>query len=316
MAKRKLFRKVPEFILRKISNSKKHQFVVAAVNCFPITEIINGKFKKFGISYSDNKLVIAEKFVPRISSGRYSKENKLGKIVVRKDLPMITKSFSMEVPNYGDWNKGSHEIEWNRKVYRKDKIEPKNLSISPEIVKERENEAVIGFKIDKTLKTSDKNFQEDLLFYLNLIQENFETCNVFPIGEFLKERQVYKKLNWEVLPFGWWADKKQVQSLKEKLGSNVRLFIERIKYIESLNPLERYEGQSYLGNRLYYVFVFEKCVLAECPMFGNAIYILGEDKMSIWQDIFAKTKKEVLEIGVKRVLHRGDWKKRLKIALS
>lgn len=316
MARKKLFRKVPKFILNKINNFKKQRFVVAAVDCFPMAEIINGKFKKFGISYDSNQLVVADKFIPRPSFGKHSRENKCGKIVVRKDLPMITKTFSIEVPNYGDWSKGSHEIDWDRKVYRKDKIEPRNLLIFPEIVDKRENEVVVGFKINKTLNKSDKNFQKDVLFHLNLIQENFGKCDIIPVGETLKERRVYRKLNWEVLPPGWWTDGSQVQRVKERLGPHTQLFIERIRYIESLDPLERYEGQSYLGSRLYYVFVFEKCVLAECPMFGNAIYILDRDRTDSWQDIFAKTKKEVLETGVKRVLHRGDWKRRLKGILS
>lgn len=317
IAKKKSIRKIPKFIISKIKKSKKPEFVAATVVHFSKSEIMSGKLRKFGIGYKNNKLIIEGKFVPRTSTGNYSKTNKTGEVVIRKDLPKITKTFSFEAPNYGDWSKGSHEIQYEREVYQRNFVKPKNLSIFPELITDKNEEVVIGFKISKTLSKSDKSFYDKLLFHLNLLQENFGKCDVYFVGEPLKEREVYKRLKWEVLPPGWWSDKTQVQRIEERLGtSKTQLFVERLKYVESLNPLERYIGESYLGNRLYYVFVFKNYVLAECPMFGNAVYLLNEDKMNSWKEIFALIKKEALKKGAVRILHLGNWKKRLAKLLS
>lgn len=318
MAKnKKNLRKIPKVVLYKVKSSKKPKLTAVAVVCFPKSDIQGGKLKKFGIIYDKGRLIIKKEFMPRSSSGRYSRMNRSGKTMVLKDLPMITKTFSIEVPNYGDWSKGSHEIYYDRKVYQREFVGPKNLSICPELIAERDNEVVFGFRIKESLDKTDKELKNNLLFHLNLLQENFGTCDIVPEGEPLEERKSYKKLSWEILPPGWWRDKTQIEKLKEKLGDRQsQLFMERLEYIESLNPLERYEGRSYLGSRLYYVFVFKKAILAECPMFGNAAYLLKGDKMASWQEIFAQTKKIALNEGATRILHMGDWKKRLSKVLE
>ena len=313
MAKnKKNLQKIPKVILYKVKSFKKSKFTAVAVVCFLKSDIQGGKLKKFGISYDEGGLTIKKEFIPRSSSGRYSRMNRFGKTIVRKDLPMITKTFSIEAPNYGDWSKGSHEINYDRKVYRREFVEPKNLPICPELVVERDNEVVVGFRVKESLGKTNKELKNKLLFHLNLLQESFGTCDIVPEGEPLEERKFYKKLSWEVLPPGWWRDKSQIEKLKKRLGDRQsQLFMERLEYIASLNPLKQYEGHSYLGSRLYYIFVFKKAILAECPMFGNAAYLLKGGKMASWQEIFVQTKRFALNKGATRILHMGDWKKRL-----
>lgn len=309
---KKHFRKVPRLILNKIKTFKSDDIEAVAVVSFPKLDIEAGKTKKLGISLQDGQLQVEGQLVPKPSTGKFGRINKFGKVIIRKDLPMIKKSFSMEVPNYGDWSNGSHEITHERDVYQREKVAPKNLSFVSERIAEKDSEMVVGYRTSKALDSRDKNFETELLFHLNLLQENFGNCDVVPVGEQLRERPAYKRLEWEVLPPGFWRDKNQVEKLKSRLGDEkAKLFIERLEHIESLNPLERYEGQSYLGNRLYYVFVFKNSVLAECPLFGNAAYLLKGDKMTSWRDTFMKTKRTALSEGAIRILHTGDWKKRL-----
>lgn len=311
MAK-KHFRKVPGLILDKIKTIKGDEVEAVAVVSFPKADIESGKTKKLGVSYQNGSLQIEGQLVPKPSSGKVSRINKFGKVIIRKDLPMVKKSFSMEVPNYGDWSNGSHEIVHERDVYQRAKVAPKNLSFVSELIAEKDGDVVVGYRVSEVLNSLDKNFETELLFCLNLLQENFGTCDVVPVGEQLKEKPAYKRLEWEVLPPGFWRDQSQVEKLKSRLGEDkAKMFIERLEYIESLGPLERYEGQSYLGNRLYYVFVFKNSVLAECPLFGNAAYLLKGDKMASWQDTFIKSKRTALGEGATRILHIGDWKKRL-----
>lgn len=311
MAK-KHFRKIPRLILDKIKTLKSGEVEAVAVVSFPKQDIESGKTRKFGVSYQNGNLQIEGQLMPKPSSGKYSRINKFGKVVVRKDLPMVKKSFSMEVPNYGDWSNGSHEIIHERDVYQREKVAPQNLFFVLELVAEKDKDTVVGYRVNKALNSEDKSFETKLLFDLNLLQECLGNCDVVPAGEQLKEKTAYKRLEWEVLPPGFWRDRSQVEKLKSRLGEEkAKLFIERLEHIESLNPLERYEGQSYLGNRLYYVFVFKNSVLAECPLFGNAAYLLKGDKMASWRDTFMQTKRAALGVGAIRILHMGDWKKRL-----
>lgn len=318
MAKsKKNLRKVPKFLSEKIKILEGPQFEAVAVVCYPKSKIREGKLKKFGISYEGDKLLIGGEFVPRSPAGKFSRINRRGKLVIRKDLPMVTKTYTFEAPNYGDWSKGSHEVVWERQVYQRDLIKPAQLKISSELVADRDEEIVVGFRVTEALNKSDGNLPDKLLFHLNLLQENFGTCDVVSRGEPLEEKQVYKKLKWEVLPPGWWSDKNMVERIRERLGSKqTQLFIERIKYVESLKPLEGYVGQPYLGSRWYFVFIFEKHVLAECPMFGNALYFLDGDKKDSWRKIFVQTKRTALKMGARRILHTRNWKKKLAELLS
>ena len=93
MVKKKSFRKIPKFILNKIGTFKKPEFIAVAIICFSKSKRIAGNLKKFGISYKDNNIVIKDKFIPMSSAGKYSRINRLGKVVIRKDLPKISKIF-------------------------------------------------------------------------------------------------------------------------------------------------------------------------------------------------------------------------------
>ncbi len=306
----KNFRNITKFIRSKIGAINTEKIIVASVIRLSRVDIHKNKYKEIGISYEENNnLVFPDKFTPKAYKGKASRVNIRGKTIVRKDLPMISKTYSFETPNYGDWSKGSHEVSFDKKVYLREKISPYNIEISVQKIKEDENDIVFGFTAGKPLKKED---EENLLFSLNLLQESFGRSDVFSTDEVLKEKVAYSSLKWEILPPGWWSDKTQISKITSKLGSKAgQLFVERLKYAESLKPDKSYIGESYLGNRLYYIFVFPNIVMAECPMFGNALYYLSEENIENWKEIFAKSKKEALSLGAHRLLHIGTWKSKL-----
>ncbi len=311
MTKMKNLRKIPKHIRFKLKSFEDIE-AVAILLCSK-KAALKGRLKKFGIYYQDDKLQIQEKFTPPSSIGKFSHINRFGKVLVRKDLPMITKSFSMEVPNYGDWSKGSHEISYDREVYERERISPPEFSISPEFIKERKDELIFGFRVYPPVNKADKEFETQLLFQLNLLQESFGDCDIIEKGQRLEEKPAHKRLRWEILPPGWWKDKDRLKEIKKRLGSReTNYFFERLKLIRKLGPKESYEGRSYLGNRLYFTFIFDGLVIAECPEFGNALYYLDGKKVASWKQIFSRTKREALKAGAKRLLHMGNWESRLK----
>lgn len=309
------FRKIPRPLELKINLLQGKEFIVAAIVRLSKKDIISRKYKNFGITYKNGELLIERNFLP-VSKGKFSRINSKGEIVIRKDLPKILKTFSFDAPNYGDWYNGSHEVSWEKDVYQRETIKGPKITIIPQLIEELEDEVVLAFKIEGNPKVSDVDFSKNLLFRLNLLQEIFGTCDLYGLDEKLQEKKAYKKLTWQILPSGWWRDNNEVSKIASVIGKRfASLFIERLKKIENLDPLESYFSDSYLGNRLYYVYVFKNVVIAECPMFGNALYFLQGDIKDSWQEIFSVTKREALNRGAKRLMHKGEWEKKLRLII-
>jgi hypothetical protein len=127
------------------------------------------------------------------------------------------------------------------------------------------------------------------------------------------------RLNWTVLPQGWWSDPKY-QSQVAKINSKTKnpgIILERLAYLESLGPRLAYEGKDRLGSEAYWVFVFDRHVVAECPLWGNAIYVIRGT--GDWRTLLSKSKRELLTAGqgrIQRISHKGDWKSRLVLELK
>ncbi len=120
-------------------------------------------------------------------------------------------------------------------------------------------------------------------------------------------------LNWEVLPMGFWRSWAASNS-KDNAGMPIGPLsteeIERLSFLDNLGPRAWYEG-SHLGQRIYYVAVFDKVAVADCLEWGNALYYCAAQNDK-WRQVFRLTKAEALRAGAKRLVHSGDWKQRLK----
>ena len=67
----------------------------------------------------------------------------------------------------------------------------------------------------------------------------------------------------------------------------------------------------------YVVFVFERqrVLVLECPILGNAIYVLRAD----WRKFAGMSKQEILDRAdpdVERIVHAGAWRERLRRAVA
>jgi hypothetical protein len=120
--------KIPQHLLNRVNAFAADDVVVAVVKRIKTDEV--GGYRALGIALSDGQLTLPAPFVPPVEAGRYSRANVEGKEVVRKDLPMVTKTFSWESPNWGDWSNGSHTHYTTREVYQRDFIPPKEVELS------------------------------------------------------------------------------------------------------------------------------------------------------------------------------------------
>lgn len=316
VAKNLHYRKMPDFIIRKSGEIVSPYQIVATSILIKEEQILAGEYAHLGIIMAGGDLSYKSTLSPTELQGRFAKKNKSGYDIVHRDRDKIRKSYSWDVPNFGDPDRGYHEISVTRLVYPRTHIAPREWSIaiellSEEIVKECR---VFTFKIsvDTILSKNEPRFYDDLFFAINLLQENTFSCDVFDAEatqeEFLRTRQV----GWEIFPAG--SLERIIAKTRTQVGDlprNVETKIQhRYEFLLSLNPKNFIVG--YGMNRRYFGAQFsENLVVFENIEYGNAIYILFDN----WTEISQMSRVEILQRKEKdfvRLPHSKNWERVLK----
>lgn len=126
-----------------------------------------------------------------------------------------------------------------------------------------------------------------------------------------------KRLPWRVLPPGELsadAVRRHYDTL-QRTNPNIRYERERITKALSLRPEQYYVGMDEFEGYMVLTFARTSKVLMECPIFGNAIYILRSD----WKRLSRLSKRELLTHRsgqVTKIVHKGDWFRRVKLELG
>jgi hypothetical protein len=310
---KKNIRKVPSAILQKLRSYHDAQVIVAVVKKVPLSVIAAGTYKHLRITQSAGTPSIPPFVVPPARQGRFSKCNISGWTVVRNDLPKVTKTYSVETPNWGDWSNGSHEVEWDRLVYRRDFHPPPECAIRMELLSTEpgsDPRFIIRFQVAEVLNQSHPEFRELLFFNLNLLQENVGACDVFKADAGLPDFLGTITVEWEILPPG---DRKG--NLAKILAGRPpdetsRAVTERYDTLSALQPLCFIHGRS--GFRHYFGAKFADDLVAfENIEYGNAAYVMFER----WETLSQKTRLELLvgpADGFARVIHRTGWQGQLR----
>jgi len=309
---KKNIRKVPPAILQKLRRYHDAQVIVAVVKKVSLNIIRAGSYKHLTISESAGTPTIPSYIVPRARQGKFSNCNVRGWVVVRKDLPKITKTYSFDSPNWGDWSNGSHEVEWDRLIYRREFHSPPELAIRMELLSTEpgaDPRFIIKFQVADVLNQSHPEFQKLLFFNLNLLQENVGACDVFKADADLPEFLQTITVDWEILPPG---DRKG--NLAKILAGRPpdetsRAVTDRYDTLAALRPVSFIHGRS--GFRRYFGAKFaEDLVVFENIDYGNAAYVMFER----WETLSQKTRLGLLAgpaDGFVRVVHRSGWKGQL-----
>jgi hypothetical protein len=129
-----------------------------------------------------------------------------------------------------------------------------------------------------------------------------------------------KRLAFELLPPGSWSIDDVIAYYRREAAyfptdlSGRAIEWQRLSGIKTLRPKECYIGtDSWLG---YVVFTFgyTKRVVLECPIEGNATYVLSGN----WQSMVRRTKRELREDYPNqyiKVVHKGHWLGRVQNSL-
>lgn len=306
-------RKIPDNIRAKVASLASDDIVVSCLMRLKTEDIRSGKYRHVGITVTDSKVCSLNEIVPNPRIGIYSRRNVQGYDVVHKDKPKITKTWSIESPNYGDTDKGYHSVDFSKEVYPRENYPPKLLSIRVDLIAEELSGQAFVFKfvVQEVLNRRTTNFEHNLFFNLNLLQEIIGNHDVFESESSLDEYVKTLYVNWEILPPG-----DQEQALLRILGNQTKdprtrsRIVERYNILSSLHPKNFIYGTNEF--RRYFGAQFaEDFVVFENIEYGNAIYIMFEN----WEELSKKSRIELLSSNstdFMRILHTKTWKKRLR----
>lgn len=315
---KKNFRKVPIDILTKLDQIKSDIILVSCAKKIPLSDIENGFYKHLGITVSDSAISFDQSAIPEKDSGRYSKYNVLGREIVLRHLPRVITSYSADVPNFGDWSNGSHDITWSREVYQREYWIPRHLNINIQLLENNQNEFTFKFSIDTPLSKQDVNFMDDLLYHCNVLQENVGLCDVFAADSNDTEYIDTLYVDWELLPPG----SRNIDNNVEVILTTVRshgpelesIIRERMMFFETLDLQTYIRGKNKFSQ--YFGAVLNNgLVILENVRYGNAIYVFKSD----WENFSKLSRTELIRMqngNIIRIPHTNNWKYNVKSTIA
>jgi hypothetical protein len=312
----KNFNQIPNEVRQRLETFALDDVVVACAKRLRPEDI--KRYSHLGLTLENGRLVVPSPFVPNVAAGKYSRINVEGKEIVRRDLPMIKKEVCSYAPNWGDWSNGSHLVCRIRDVYQPDFIPPKEVMLAITLLDEQDGAFVIKFAIDQVINRRSANFESELLYNLNILQENTGSVDVSQSDATLADYAATIRVDWELLPVDELGAHEAVTRLlrgKETVTDQRRgIMEERLKMFARLRPTHFISGTSgfirYFGAKYADDFV-----VFENIRYGNAIYVMFER----WQELSQRSRIDLLRgdrEGFERIEHREGWDERLRAMLE
>lgn len=306
-------RKVPwQRNLRKIPDSitKKVQAFSSDLICVATTRQVGagnaGDYTH--LSFPRGKGEVAST-LPIAEMGVYSTRNREGWEVKRTDLPMTTKTFYWESPNFGDASTyGTHFHSQVREVYQREFHEPRLYEIETTVLTTTDSSSVFRIGVDQTFDRTSPDFEFDLFFALNLLQENCGSVDVFPSSATRDDYIKTVTLDWEIFPPGTMDE--VVASLtrgKTYSAPELKIVTDRVRVFERLKPQRYIRGSGKFGSYIGAQYA-DDLVVFENLKYGNALYVLYEN----WEEVSKRSRIDLLrgtDATFDRVPHTDTWKK-------
>jgi hypothetical protein len=304
-------RKAPSILLAKIADRMGQPFRVGCVRKIPFSSVMAGDFAHLGFSVANDQLNVPPEVYPLSKMGKYSWRNAEGHVIIRKDLPKVAKSIYMgERPIYGDWGNGSFDLWAKRMVYQQEQVPASKLKFKIRLLDIEdvvERKFILLIEVDRDLRAGAPGFDADLLFDLNLLQENIGAVDIIATDASDDELLGKIYVNWELLPPGE-RDATLAEIFRtanahsEEIKSRVQ---ERYEMLAAYSPEQWIVGTG--GFNRYFGAMFPDFVFLENVEYGNAIYRFERSK---WQELSKLSRTELLrnhqgEFG--RIVHRAGW---------
>jgi hypothetical protein len=302
-------RRIPAHVASWLDENPDADFVIGCAKTIPLSALAS--YEHLGIGLAGGRLIYPESRIPIAEMGPYSTKNREGWEVKRDDLPMITRTFTFDVPNWGDPSNGYHTVEHDREVYQRDYFDAPMFAIQIELLKESDTAVVFKFLVDCAVDRGSADFEENLLFALNLLQENVGVCGVLPAEATHADILSSLQMNWEFFPPGTAPEverffsgrmKHVTPALAAVIKERASLFwrLEPIRYLRGTGGLNKYVGAQFADD----LVVFENV------NYGNAVWIL----FGAWAEISKRSRIDLLrlrDVPYERIVHTEGWQDRL-----
>lgn len=301
---KKNFNSLPEHIKAKLAIYNGNLIEACCVEKINADNIAN--YYKLGIAINNGSLLFEKNpILPVASNGRFSKYNIQGRVIVRKDLPKITKFLEYKLQDWGgNWHYGTYP----KRVYQREYWEPKFLKLEFKLVRQVGKDYFVKISIG-VLDRNEENFEFELLYRCNILQECINNCDIFE-AECTQEDYIKTAfVDWEIFPPGELSNERIYQSIPDNINKPTQEeFNERMDVIKKANPIEFIQGKgqfkSYFGAR----FSNGK-VAFENVYWGNALYVILEN----WEEISKQPRCELMKSDptkrkFARIIHNNKWK--------
>lgn len=308
--------KMPPAVAETLSKLTGDLVQIAASKRISRKDIAAGLYAHVGLTVdAEGSVVSSSNNQPLVDAGKWSERNRFGWMIVRKDLPMTTKSYSFEAPNFGDAARNGTSMRViQREVYQRQVFEPRGLMIEAEVMADASDPVVVKFSLNELLDRKQRNFDQLFIWSLNVLQENTGVTGVYAANATRDEFLGSLTLSWEIFPPG------SVDEVIARLAkspprvTNATDFEAhvrgRVALFQKLKPTSYIRGQGGFGSYFGALFA-DDLVVFENLRYGNAIYVLYEN----WEDISKRSRLELLRDSdalFDRIPHVADWQDRLK----
>ena len=290
--------------LRRLGNT-----VVAGTSiAFTENQLKSGALEHLGIYFDNGVNAYETSVIPDPLQGKYSLKNVFGEEIVRKDLPKETHYTEIESPNWGDSSNGTHTVRLPYEKYPRDIIPPTLIAIEINHKQPSDSHFIFNFRVTRILDKQSNKFDDELLFDLNLLQENLCKCGIENADKPISTYADTLIVSWEIFPPGSKEETlarifrgKNINSDKKNVAEN------RYDFFMSLEPKKIVTGNSTFSNYIG-AMLEDDLVVFENIEYGNAIYILYDN----WDDISKLSRIDLLSgragSNFDRIIHSGNWK--------
>lgn len=235
-----------------------------------------------------------------VASGPATYFNAHGKEIVRRNLPMETRSRMINT-SWQDWHGQTHHGVQTRDY----EAYPRELIPPPE-------EFLTGMRKDGHVVAASRivGRHEDEAIIVNILNVFLECFPSFEIVRpDLTESTEVRKLNWNILPQGQYPFERARQALDDylqRLSDDDRVTAtERIRTITRNSPDFVAVGVGGFSDYVVFGFTGRRRYVLESPNTGNATYIFRDE----WKAISRLSKREILQGNLQedRLVHNARW---------
>lgn len=310
---KKSFRNIPPTIARDVAAVVGDNVKVLAGKLVAVEDVAAGLYSHLGLTVDTLEVGRSWELLPPHDQGTRSLRNVEGWVDVRKDLPKYTKYFYHDIAVFGDAARnGWRTVAIPREVYNRDEVPPYLFHIEVSVQEQADPDQYgVVFSIDEALLKKSESFDEDLLFAVNLLQENTGVSGVVAAEN--PEFVFTSALDWELFPPGDLDS--VVQSLTGGRGGVPQVTLrERLNLFEQFQPSEYLRG---MGGNDHYVGAkyADDLVVFENLRHGNALYVLYGN----WQELSQLSRSQLLKQRTSdfdRIIHVAGWENKFAVLMQ